>query len=151
MATTAGEAVSGRRREPALREAAMPIKVGRVILIGIAAELLAILCLVALVALLGPSGPSEATAFAEKLGRWVGPIAGFLSCLAGGWLVARGLPTHHVANGLALGLFVMVIDVTLLASTGEGFEPVFLVSNVGRVVAGGLGGQLAGRGARHVG
>lgn len=126
----------------------MPIKVGRILGVAVAVEVLAILVLVVLVALFGPSDPEGSRAFAERLGFWVGPIAGFVLCVAGGWLIARNLATHHVLNGLALGAVVAAIDVALLVAGGAGFQLIFAASNVGRLVAGSIGGWLAALGSR---
>ena len=106
------------------------------------------LTLVLLVALLGPSDQAAAQAYAERLGYWVGPIAGFVFCLLGGWWVAKGLSGAHVLNGLILGAAVAAIDLAILLVSGAEFHPVFAVSNIGRVVAGSLGGSLAGRSGR---
>jgi hypothetical protein len=123
----------------------MRLEIRRILLVGIAVEILAILTLVVLVAVLGPSDPAAARAYAERLGYWLGPIAGFVLCLLGGWLVARPIPSYQTVNGLALGAFVAAIDVALLLAGGAAFRVVFVVSNVGRLVAGALGGWLASR------
>lgn len=71
----------------------MRLRTGRIAIAAIAAELLGVLALVVLVTIFGPSGGFEAAQlFAERLGAWVGPISGFLLCLAGGYWVARGAP-----------------------------------------------------------
>ena len=54
----------------------MKIRWIRLIAGPIAAEVLAILILVCLVAIFGPRNQAQAQAFAEKLGAWVGPLAG---------------------------------------------------------------------------
>ena len=126
----------------------MQLRVGRIILTAIAVEVLAVLVLVMLVVLFGPSDPTAAEAYAERLGYWVGPIAGFLLCLLGGWWVAKGLSGSHVLNGLVLGATVAAIDIAILLVSGAEFHPVFAVSNIGRVVAGSLGGWFAGRSGR---
>jgi hypothetical protein len=121
----------------------MRLRIGRTIGIAVAVEVLAILVLVVLVATLGPSDPDAAQAYAVRLGTWVGPIAGFFLCLGGGWLVARDLSSGHVPGGLLLGAFVAAIDIAILVGSGARFHPVFLLSNLGRVVAGSLGGWIA--------
>ncbi len=123
----------------------MPMRMGRIVLIAIAVEAMAILVLVLLVALLGPSEPDAAYAYAERLGFWVGPTAGFLLCIAGGWLAARKLTAHHARTGLIVGAVVAVIDVALLVASRAEFHPVFALSGIGKLVAGSLGGWLAGR------
>jgi len=123
----------------------MQIRVGRILVTAIAVEVLAVLVLVVLVALARPSEPAAAEAYAMRLGYWVGPIAGFALCVIGGWWVARGLATAHLVNGLALGVVAAAIDVAILLGSGAGFQPVFAVSNIGRLLAGGMGGLLAAR------
>ena len=113
------------------------------VLLAVAVEATAVLVLVLMVAVLGPADPVEAQAYAESLGRWVGPIAGFVLCLGGGWLVARHLTEGHVRQGLILGAMVAAIDVALLVASGAMFRPIFVFSNLGRVVAGSLGGLMA--------
>ena len=112
-------------------------------LLAVAIESIAVLVLVLIVALLGPPDPTEAQAYAERLGYWVGPIAGFVLCLGGGWLVARGLTEGHVLRGLLLGTMVAAIDVAILVASGAGFQMIFALSNSGRLVAGALGGLMA--------
>lgn len=124
----------------------MSIRVGRILAIAIVVEALAILGLVIVVALLGPSDPDSARAYAERVGYWFGPSAGFVLCIAGGWFVARRLTEGQVLNGLALGVAVAAIDIALIVAGGAAFQFVFVASNVGRVVAGTLGGWLASRG-----
>ncbi len=81
----------------------MHIKVGRIAIAVIAAEILGVLSLVILVVLFGPSDRTATQAYAERLGFWVGPISGFVFCLLGAFWVARRLSDSHIANGL-LGL-----------------------------------------------
>ena len=119
--------------------------VGTILVAALAIEILAIAVLVVLVALFGPRDPSAAQAYAERMGLWVGPVAGFVLCGLGGWWFARRMQRRHLLNGLILGAAVAAIDVALLMASGSAFRTVFLVSNVGRVVAGTLGGLVAGR------
>lgn len=130
----------------------MKIRFGRIVIAAVAAEVLGVLSLVLLVALLGPSEPSAAQTYAERLGFWVGPISGFIFCLLGGLWVARGLPRARVLNGSLAGIAGASVDAGILAAMGAlfPFEPVFAVSLAGRVVAGTLGGWLAGRSAKAV-
>jgi len=123
----------------------MRIRIGRIALISIAIEALAIVILVLLVAFFGPKESSAAQNYAERVGYWVGPIAGFILCFVGSYLVARGLSSSHILNGLILGFFVGAIDVSLLVLSDAAFQTVFVVSNVGRVIAAVLGAWLASR------
>jgi hypothetical protein len=117
--------------------------IGRTIGVAIAVEVLAILVLVVLVATSGPSDAAAAEAYAARLGPWVGPVAGFFLCLGGGWFVARDLSNSHVPSGFFLGAFAAAIDIAILVGFGTPFRPVFVLSNLGRVVGGSLGGWIA--------
>jgi hypothetical protein len=123
----------------------MRVQAGRIAIATITAELLAVLTLVVIVAVLGPSDATAAQAYAERLGFWVGPIAGFGFCLLGGWWVGRDLSAFHVRNGLLLGISVAVLDITILILSGASFHPIFAVSNIGRGLAGTIGGWIAKR------
>ena len=125
----------------------MKNRIVRILVTAFAVEILAVLVLVLIVAIFGPSDPAAAEAYAKDLGYWVGPIAGFVFCLLGGWWVAKGLDTPPLVNGLLLGIAVAAIDITILVLAGEAFQTVFAVSNVGRVIAGTLGGWLSARGS----
>ena len=58
---------------------------------AIAAEVLAILILILLVAIFGPRDQAQAQVYAEKLGVWVGPLAGIVLSFLGALWVSRGL------------------------------------------------------------
>jgi hypothetical protein len=121
------------------------VKYGRVFGVALLVELAAILLLVVVVALSGQDSRAEAEEFATRVGMWLGPAAGFVFCILGGWFVARKLTSHWLVHGFLLGLFVAVIDIALLISGGSAFQTIFVVSNIGRIVAGTLGGWLASR------
>ena len=128
----------------------MRIRPGRILIFEILAEILAVLTLVVIVALFGPSEPEAAQDYAERLGILVGPIAGFLFTLAGGWWIARRLAHSQVLNGLVLGMVVAIIDISILVLSGTEFQPVFAISNIGRIIAGTLGGWLASRYGKNI-
>jgi len=117
-----------------------------IVLAGVLAEAAAILALVLIVALIGPSDAAAAQAYAEHLGQWVGPIGGAAACLVAGFLVARTAAGVELATGTAVGVVAAMIDVAILAAAGAPFQPLFIVSNAGRILAGGIGGWLAARG-----
>lgn len=127
----------------------MKNRVIRIVVTALAVEFLTVMVLVLIVAVFGPSDPTAAEAYAKDLGYWVGPVGGFVMCLLGGWWVAKGLDSPPIINGMLLGVAVAVIDVSILAGSGESFQTVFVVSNIGRVVAGTIGGWLAARGANE--
>ena len=115
------------------------------VLLAVVIEATAVLVLVLTVALFGPPDPAEARAYAERVGYWMGPAAGFALCLVGGWIVARPLTVGHVPRGALLGAMVAVIDVAILMGSGATFQLILVASNVGRIVAGSLGGLVARR------
>lgn len=115
------------------------------VILAVAIEAAAVLILILSVALLGPSEPEAARAYAESLGYWLGPTAGFVLCLGGGWLVGRPLRGGQVTRGALLGTIVATIDVAILVGGGAAFQPILVASNLGRIVAGALGGLASSR------
>jgi hypothetical protein len=99
-----------------------------------------ILILIALVTTFGPSDPASAQAFAERLGRWVGPIGGALYSFLAAFCVARPLTSGRKTNCVAAGVFLAVLDVVLLVASHAPFQWLFVVSNLGKILAGYIGG-----------
>ena len=83
--------------------------------------------------------------FAERLGRWVGPMSGFVLCLAGGYWVAKSSVEQRVAHGVTVGIAGAVIDLAIAGLLGAGLPLLLIVSNLGRVFGGTTGGWLASR------
>jgi hypothetical protein len=131
----------------------MTLRWGRIAIAALAAEVLGVAVLVILVYIFGPSGIEAAQPFAERLGTWVGPISGFVLCLAGGYWVARSARSARIANGAAMGIAGAILDLVMAGLLGAGFSILLLGSNAGRIVGGSVGGWLASRGsadaARH--
>jgi hypothetical protein len=120
------------------------LRLGRIAIAVIAAEVLGILALVVLVAIFGPPGFEAAQLFAERLGPYVGPISGFVLCLLGGYWVARGFP-YGVRNGLAMGIAAAILDLAIAVTMADPFQWLLLISNAGRILGGTMGGLLASR------
>jgi hypothetical protein len=120
----------------------MRIRWTRVIFAAVLAEVATIAALVLLVAIFGPREAGAAEGYAEQLGQWVGPIGGAISCLLGGLWVARSVSIRRPLHGLLVGVTAAVIDIALLLASGASFQLLFALSNIGRVVAGGLGGWV---------
>src|SRR6185295_361887 len=124
----------------------MRMRWSSIVLAGVLAEVAAILALVLIVALIGPADAAAAQAYAERLGQWVGPIGGAAASLVAACLVARGAAGVELATGTAVGIVAASVDVAILAASRTPFQPLFIVSNAGRILAGGIGGWLAARG-----
>lgn len=121
----------------------MKIKYLQLVVAAFAIEIISVLILVILVAIFGPSDPQQAQEFAAELGYWVGPMAGFIFCFLGAYLLTKNLAQSRIPNGILLGLLVAIIDVSILLGSNAEFQLIFLVSNTGRIVAGSLGAYLA--------
>ena len=123
----------------------MKIRFGGIIIAAIAAEVLAIVVLIVIVAVFGPSNQAAAETFAQKMGYWVGPVAGIILCTIGGWWVAKEMDSSRILNGFLVGFVVAAIDVSLLLLGDIEYQTIFVISNAGKVAAGAFGGWLAGR------
>ena len=115
----------------------------RCLIAAVLAEIAAIVVLVLIVAVLAPRDPAAAQAYAEGLGRFVGPVTGALFGILGGYFVARPLRAGHLRHGAFFGILFALIDLVLLALSQAPFEWLFVTSNVGRVMGGILGARLA--------
>jgi hypothetical protein len=82
---------------------------------------------------------------AQRLALWVGPIGGFVVCTLGGWWVSRGTVADAERNGLTPGIAVAAFDLTLLAVSGAPFGALMVLSAIGRIAGGFVGGWSAGR------
>ena len=123
----------------------MKIRWIRLIAGAIAAEILAILVLVALVAIFGPKNQAEAEAYAQRLGQWVGPLAGVVLSFLGALWVSRGLTSGHLLHGFLFGLVYALVDVALLVAMQAPFMWLFVASDAGKVLAGVAGGFVAAK------
>ena len=123
----------------------MHIRWIRLVVGALAAEIAGILVLVSLVAVFGPHEGKAAEAYAEKLGRWVGPLTGIAFGFLGAFLIARPLEKYQLLHGALFGCFQALVDAALLVATQTPFEWLFVVSNLGRIGAAVGGGLWAGR------
>jgi hypothetical protein len=110
---------------------------------AIAAEMLAILILVCLVAIFGPNDYGQAQAFAEKLGAWVGPLAGVILSFLGALWVCRGLTSGDLQHGFLFGLLYALLDAAIIVAAQAPFAWLFVASDGGKVLAGIAGGLVA--------
>jgi hypothetical protein len=123
----------------------MKIRWIRLIAGAIAAEILAILVLVVLVAIFGPKNQAEAEAYAQRLGQWVGPLAGVVLSFLGAIWVSRGLTSGRLLHGFLFGLIYALVDVALLVAMQAPFMWLFVASDGGKLLAGIAGGLVAAR------
>jgi hypothetical protein len=128
----------------------MKIRWIRLILGAIAAEVLAILVLIAVVAIFGPRDQAQAQAYAEKMGQWVGPLAGIVLSFLGALWVSRGLTGGHLLHGFLFGLIYALVDVALLVAMQAPFMWLFVASDGGKLLAGIVGGLVAARSRTRV-
>ncbi len=122
------------------------IRIGRITLATIAGELTPILLLVLVVLVYETRGVDAQTrqAFAERVGMWLGPIAGAISTFGFGYLAARGTD-RPLLHGALVGVAVAVLDAVLIFAPGGTFIPLFAVSWTGKILAGVVAGLLAAR------
>ena len=123
----------------------MKLRIGRIAIAVVAAEVLGVLALVALVAIFGPPGFKAAQPFAERLGTYVGPISGFVFCLLGGYWVGRASAPFALRNGFATGATAALLDIAIAATLANPFQWLLMLSNAGRIIGGTMGGLLASR------
>ena len=115
----------------------------------IAAEVTAILILICLVAIFGPNDAVRAQAYAEKLGAWVGPLAGVVLSFVGALWVSRGLTSGHLLHGFLFGCLYALLDAALIVAAQAPFAWLFVASDAGKLLAGIAGGLVAARSARR--
>ena len=123
----------------------MKIRWLKLILGAIAAEVLAILVLIAVVAIVGPRDQAQAQAYAEKMGQWVGPLAGVVLSFLGALWVSRGLTSGHLLHGFLFGLIYALVDVALLVAMQAPFMWLFVASDGGKLLAGIAGGLVSAK------
>ena len=116
---------------------------------AIAAEVLAILILVLIVAVFGPRNQEQAQAYAEKMGQWVGPLAGVVLSFLGALWVSRGLTSGHLLHGTLFGAIYALIDAALIVAAQAPFMWLFVASDGGKLLAGIAGGFVAASAARR--
>jgi hypothetical protein len=122
------------------------IRIGRIALATIVGELTPILLLVVVVLIYETRGvdPQTRQAFAERVGMWLGPIAGAISTFGFGFLAARGTD-RPLLHGTLVGVAVALLDAVLIFAPGAKFIPLFAASWAGKILAGVAAGLLAAR------
>ena len=122
------------------------IRIGRIVLATIAGELAPILLLVVVVLIYETKGvdPQTRQAFAERVGMWLGPIAGAISTFGFGFMAARSTD-RPLLHGALVGIAVALLDAALILGSGAKFIPLFAFSWAGKILAGVAAGLLAAR------
>ena len=122
------------------------IRIGRITLATIAGELTPILLLVVVVLIYETQGvdPQARQAFAERVGMWLGPIAGAIATFGFGFLAARGTD-RPLLHGVLVGIAVALLDAVIIFASGSKFIPLFAASWAGKILAGVAAGLLAAR------
>ena len=122
------------------------VRTGRIALATLAGELTPIVLLAVVVLVYETRGvdPHTRQAFAERVGMWLGPIAGAISTFGFGFLAARGTG-RPVLHGALVGVAVALLDAVLIFAPGAKFIPLFAVSWAGKILAGVAAGLLAAR------
>ena len=110
----------------------MQIQWLKLILGAVIAEIAGIVLLVFLVAIFGPREAEAAQVYAEKLGHWVGPLAGSIFGFLGAIWIGRSCAGRHILHGALFGLLLAFVDTVLLCSMRTPFEWVFVVSTSAR-------------------
>lgn len=126
----------------------MSLRVRRLAIAAPLAELIPVAVLTALLPILLASGGGTLVyqiMEAQRLALWVGPIGGFVACALGGWWVSRATFADTERNGLTLGFAVAAFDLALLAVSGAPFGALMVLSAIGRIAGGSVGGWWAGR------
>lgn len=121
----------------------MGIRYLQLLVTALAIEMMVILLLAILVGVFGAEQPEQAQTLLEELSYWFNPIAGFIFCFLGAYLLTRNMHYSRIPNGILLGLLVAIIDISILTASDAEFQIVFLVSYTGRIVAGALGSYVA--------
>jgi hypothetical protein len=123
----------------------MSIRWLRIILAGVIAEIIPIVILVLIIAIMSTGDAGADQELAKRFGTFVGPIAGAATAFIFAIWVARPVKTGHLLHGFLLGLFIALLDASLLVAGSTEFQWLFVFSGLGRIVAGTLGGLVASR------
>jgi hypothetical protein len=122
------------------------LRIGRITLATIASELTPILLLVIVVLVYETKGvdPQTRQDFANRVGMWLGPIAGAISTFGFGFMAARGTDRPQL-HGTLVGVAVALLDAAIIFASGAKFIPLFAASWSGKILAGVAAGFLAAR------
>ena len=112
---------------------------------AVVAEIIPIAVLFIVVAIAQPGSVDAASEFATRAGAWVGPIVGALATFLIAYLLTKNHKENTIRAGALFGVLVALLDALILGADARQFQLLFLISGIGRVIAGAAGGFLAGR------
>ena len=127
-----------------------PVRWLRVALAALMAQLVPLLILVVTVSVYGfiiapNQTPEFYKAFADQIGKYIGPAAGTIATLGFGFWTGRHAPGQELLHGFLTGLVVAVLDATILVSPSAEFDTSSVLVLIAKILAGALGGFLAKR------
>jgi hypothetical protein len=116
----------------------------RIIVASLVAEVLGIVALLAIFPVVISGGISTLGTVELQLqshALWVGPLAGSVLCLIGGWWAGRK-SRNRLAHGIRVGVLAAVIELVLLVVAGAPVGQFMLTSIGGRLLGGYAGGKV---------
>ena len=132
-----------------MEEKKSPIRLLRVALAALFAELIPLIVLVAAVTIYGYLHPgldkSIYETFATQAAGIIGPVAGTLATLGLAFWAARKPESRRLLHGLLTGILVVILDLAIFATPKADFELKDVLVLLAKLVAGALGGYLAQR------
>lgn len=131
-----------------MKESKTPLRMQRVVIAALLAELIPIIVLMAVVISYGyiaapEQSPESYKVFAEKAGRIIKPLVGTLATLGMAYWAANKTEQNHLKYGLYTGLVVILIELAILATPETTFSLATIFTMLGSLVGGAFGGYLA--------
>lgn len=131
-----------------MKEGKTPLRMRRVVIAALLAELIPIIVLMAVIITYGyiaapEQSPDTYKVFAEKAGRVIKPLVGTLATLGMGYWAANKTEQDHLKYGIYTGLVVILIELAILATPETTFGLTTILTILGSLIGGTLGGYLA--------
>jgi hypothetical protein len=131
-----------------MKENKSPIRLQRVVIAALLAELIPLLVLVAVVTgyayLVSPNVEAGVYKdFANRAGKLINPLIGALATFGMAYWAARKPESSKVLHGVFTGLVVIFIELAILATPGSEFGLSEGLGMAGKLAAGALGGFAA--------
>ena len=132
-----------------MKEKKSPVRLLRVALAALFAELIPLIVLVAAVTVYGYLMPgldkSDYETFAKQAAAYIGPVAGTLATLGFAFWAARKPESRRLLHGLLTGILVVILDLAIFSTPKADFDLKDVLVLLAKLVAGALGGYLAQR------